>query len=144
MSAVTTSIVYTAGCFDLFHIGHLNLLRNASGLGERLIVGVSTDDLVSEYKGCSSVVPFSERIAIVSSVRYVDLCVPQTDRNKFLAWERLGFDVWAVGDDWYGHPYYMDMRERLGSVGVRTVFLPYTLGVGSTLRRREVCNGGNI
>lgn len=131
-------VVYTAGVFDCFHIGHLNLLRNARDLGERLIVAVSTDELVSSYKDRTPLVPFEERIEIVRAIRWVDEAVPQTDRDKFLAWEQLRFDVWAIGDDWYGDPYYMALKERFDGVGVRTAFLPYTRDVSSTSRREEI------
>lgn len=130
--------VYTCGTYDLFHIGHLNILKGARGLGDCLVVAVSTDELVEEYKGRRPVVPYAERIAIVSALECVDVCVPQHDRDKFAAWERIGFDVWVVGDDWYGHEKYMAYKEKFDAVGVRTVFLPYTPSVSSTLRRGQV------
>lgn len=131
-------IVYTAGVFDCFHIGHLNLLRNASELGDRLVVGVSTDELVASYKPRTPLVPFEERIEIVRAIRCVDEAIPQTDRDKLKAWETTPFDIWAIGNDWYGDPYYMSLEERFEAVGVTTVFLPYTRDVSSTSRRREI------
>jgi glycerol-3-phosphate cytidylyltransferase len=131
-------IVYTCGSFDLFHCGHLNMLLGARGLGDRLIVAVSTDELVLSYKGKPAMVPFAERVRIVSELRCVDLCIPQHDRDKFAAWERIGFDVWVVGDDWYGKEDYMEYRRKFEEVNVRTVFLPYTREVSSTIRRSQV------
>lgn len=131
-------VVYTAGVFDCFHIGHLNLLNNAKTLGDHLLVAVSTDELVSSYKNRTPLVPFEERIEIVRAIRCVDEAVPQDDRDKFAAWERFKFDVWAIGNDWYGDPYYMDLKERFDGIGVETVFLPYTREVSSTSRRREI------
>src|SRR6185436_18748097 len=92
---------YTAGVFDLFHVGHLRLLQNAAGLCDRLIVGVSTDELVS-YKGKSPVVPFEERMEIVRSVKGVSAVLAQSDVDKFAMWQKLQYDVMFVGDDWHG------------------------------------------
>lgn len=128
-------VVYTCGTFDLFHIGHLRIIENARALGETVIVAVSTDELVETYKGLSTAVPFEERLEIVRNIKGVDLAVPQRSQDKYEAWERLGFDVWVVGDDWYGHEKYEGYRRRLTEVGVSCVFLPYTSGVSSTQRR---------
>ncbi len=93
-------IGYTTGVYDLFHIGHLRLLRNAKAMCDKLIVGVSTDELVS-YKFKKVVIPFSERIEIVQSIRFVDAVIPQENMDKMEAWKKLKFDVMFVGDDWY-------------------------------------------
>lgn len=130
-------VVYTCGTFDLFHLGHLRMIQNASALGETLIVGVSTDELVAGYKGTKPAVPFEERLEIVRAIRGVDLAIPQTSRDKFEAWQRIGFDVWVVGDDWFGTDTYEGYRKQLEDVGVACVFLPYTSGVSSTLRRES-------
>ena len=102
------TLVYTAGTFDLLHIGHVRIIRAAQGFGDRLIVGVSTDELVESYKGKKPVVPFDERLEMVRALRDVDAVVAQHDQDKFAAWERMRFDVWLVGDDWYGHPQRKD------------------------------------
>lgn len=94
-------IGYTAGVYDLFHIGHLTLLKNAKGLCDKLIVGVTVDDLVT-YKGKHSMIPFSDRIEIVRSCKYVDAAVPQYDMDKLTQCKKLGASVLFVGDDWYG------------------------------------------
>jgi glycerol-3-phosphate cytidylyltransferase len=128
-------VVYTCGTFDLFHIGHLRIIQNAAALGGTLIIAVSTDELVQEYKSVRPAVPFDERLEIVRAIRGVDLAIAQTSQDKYEAWEKIGFDIWVVGDDWFGHETYEDYRKRLTDVGVSCVFLPYTAGVSSTQRR---------
>jgi glycerol-3-phosphate cytidylyltransferase len=130
-------VVYTAGTFDLFHRGHLRVIENARALGETLIVAVSTDELVENYKKRRTVVPFEERMEIVRAIKGVDLVVPQHSQDKFAAWERIRFDVWVVGDDWFGTEKYENYRRKLTEQGVDCVFLPYTAGVSSTQRRIE-------
>lgn len=123
---------YTSGVYDLFHIGHLNLLKNAKGMCDKLIVGVTVDKLV-EYKHKHSVIPFEERIEIVRSVQYVDAAIPQEDLDKFKMWEKLHFDMLFVGDDWFKSPRWEDMEQKFNNVGVRVVYFPYTKGTSSTL-----------
>ncbi|MCO4763098.1 MAG: adenylyltransferase/cytidyltransferase family protein [Myxococcales bacterium] len=125
-------IGYTTGVYDLFHIGHLNLLRNARNLCDRLIVGVTTDDLVA-YKNKRSVIPFSERIEIVRACRHVDAVVPQEELDKFEAWKKLRFDVLFVGDDWFASDRWKELDAKFKEVGVRVVYFPYTKGTSSTL-----------
>lgn len=131
-------VVYTAGVFDMFHIGHLNLLRRAKGLGDRLVVAVSTDDLVAQYKSARPMMSHEDRIQIVAAIRYVDICIPQHDRDKFRAWERIGFNVLAVGDDWRNDPSFRGYETRLKQVGVRTVYLPYTQSISSSRLRQQL------
>lgn len=123
---------YTSGVYDLFHIGHLNLLKNAKGLCDKLIVGVSVDKLV-EYKNKRSVIPFEERIEIVRNIKYVDAAIPQEELDKYKMWEKLHFDILFVGDDWYNSPSWKVMEEKFSKVGVRIVYFPYTKGTSSTL-----------
>ncbi len=125
-------IGYTTGVFDLFHIGHLNILKSAKKQCEFLIVGVSTDELVKEYKHKVPVIPFEERIEIVRAIRYVDEVVPQTTMDKLSAWEKLHFNVIFHGDDWKGSAMYNEVEERLKEVGCEMVFLPHTQGTSST------------
>lgn len=125
-------IGYTAGVYDLFHIGHLNLLRNAKALCDKLIVGVTTDELVA-YKHKKAVIPFSERMDIVRAIRYVDAVVPQETLDKCELWHKLRFDVLFVGDDWYASEQWTEYEERLRNVGVKVVYFPYTKGTSSTL-----------
>ena len=93
---------YTTGVFDLFHIGHLNILQKAKEQCEYLIVGVSTDELVQEYKNKTPIIPYEERKRIVEAIRYVDKVVPQVNMNKREAWEREKFNALFHGDDWKG------------------------------------------
>jgi len=92
---------YTTGVFDLFHIGHLNILRKAKEMCDYLVVGVTIDELVA-YKNKKAVISFEERIAIIDAIRYVDKTVPQTNMDKIAAWKEINFDVMFVGDDWKG------------------------------------------
>ena len=123
---------YTTGVFDLFHIGHLNILRRAKEQCEHLIVGVSTDELVRDYKHKTPVIPFEERIKIVEAIRYVDEVVPQTSMDKFAAWEKIHFDAIFHGDDWKGSTMYNEIEMKLNAVGVDMVFLKHTQGTSST------------
>lgn len=125
-------IGYTTGVFDLFHIGHLNLLRKAKEQCDHLIVGVSTDELVM-YKHKHAVIPFEERIEIVKAIKYVDEVVPQVNMNKMEAWEKLHFNVMFVGDDWKGTPKWEAYEKQFAEVGVKIVYFPYTKGTSSTL-----------
>lgn len=126
------TVGYTCGVYDLFHIGHLNLLKNAKGLCDKLIVGVTTDELVA-YKHKKAVVPFNERIEIVRNIKCVDAAIPQEDIDKFKMWEKIRFDILFVGDDWYNHPRWQEMETKFRSVGVRIVYFPYTKGTSSTI-----------
>ena len=133
------TVGYTTGVFDLFHIGHLRLLRNARGMCDRLIVGVTTDELVS-YKHKRAVIPFSERLEIVRAVRYVDATIPQETMDKLDAWRRLKFDIMFVGDDWYGSDEWLTLEEQFRDVGVKIVYFPYTKSTSSTLLNDVLLN----
>ena len=122
---------YTSGVYDLFHIGHLNLLKNAKGLCDRLIVGITSDELVS-YKNKKAVIPHLERMEIVRNIKHVDAVVPQNDMDKFTMWEKLKFDVLFVGDDWFKTDKWEKINKQLKEVGVDVVYFPYTKGVSST------------
>lgn len=125
-------IGYTTGVFDLFHIGHLNILRRAKEQCEHLIVGVSTDEVVMQYKHKTPIIPFEQRKEIVSAIRYVDEVVAQTSMDKLKAWETLRFDAVFHGDDWKNSDMYNKYVEEFAAVGVDLVFLPHTDGVSST------------
>lgn len=131
-------IGYTTGVFDLFHIGHLNILRRAKEQCEYLIVGVSTDELVESYKHKHPIIPFEERAAIVDAIRYVDQVVPQTTMNKVDAWQNLHFDVVFHGDDWRGSDLYQGIENALRTVGCDMVFLEHTSGTSSTLLAQKL------
>lgn len=127
-------IGYTTGVFDLFHIGHLNILRNAKQYCDYLIVGVTTDELVS-YKNTKAIIPFEERIAIVESIKYVDSAVAQENMNKLDAWKKYKFNVVFVGSDWQGSPQWNLYEKQFKDIGVDVVYFPYTKGTSSTKLR---------
>jgi glycerol-3-phosphate cytidylyltransferase len=129
---------YTTGVFDMFHVGHLNILQKAKELCDYLIVGVSTDELVMAYKNKRPVIPYNERKQIIASIKYVNQVVPQENRDKFSAWEHLKFDVMFVGDDWRGNALFNEVEQKLNLVGAKVVYFPYTEGVSSTLLRSKV------
>ena len=125
-------IGYTTGVFDLFHVGHLNLLKNAKTMCDKLVVGVTIDKLV-RYKYKKSVIPFKERIEIVKSCRYVDLAIPQNRINKLEAFKKIKYDILFVGDDWYENPKWKYYETILKKEKVKIIFLPYTTITSSTL-----------
>ncbi|MEE0889827.1 MAG: adenylyltransferase/cytidyltransferase family protein [Bacteroidales bacterium] len=128
-------IGYTTGVFDMFHIGHLNILRRAKEQCDYLIVGVSTDENVQSYKNKLPIIPFEHRKAIVEAICYVDKVVPQCNMDKFLAWEKYHFDAIFHGDDWKGSAMYDEIESKLNSVGCKMVFLPHTDGISSSILR---------
>jgi len=132
-------IGYTAGVYDLFHIGHLNILRKAKEQCEYLIVAVSTDELVS-YKGKRAVIPFKERIQIVGAIRYVDKVVSQENMDKLAAWKKYQFDVMFVGDDWKGTEKWNNIEIELKKYNVDIVYFPYTKETSSTLIKETLIN----
>ena len=125
------TIGYTTGVYDLFHIGHLNLLKSAKGLCDKLIVGVTVDDLVA-YKGKHPMIPFEDRIEIVRSIRYVDAAVPQYDMDKLKACKELGATVLFVGDDWYGTDKWKAYEKEFNEEKIKIVYFPYIKGISST------------
>lgn len=125
-------IGYTTGVYDMFHIGHLNIIKHAKEQCDYLIVGVSTDELVRHEKNKTPVIPYEERAAIVEALKYVDKVVPQKDKNKFGAWEKYHFDKMFVGSDWKGTPAWNKYEEQFASIGVEIVYLQHTDGISST------------
>ena len=123
---------YTTGVFDLFHVGHVRLLKNAKALCDRLVVGVTSDDLVG-YKGKKSVIPFDERLEIVTACKYVDLAVAQSTMNKMEAYERFKFDIMFVGDDWFRTDKWNGLDKEFAEIGVNIVYFPYTQNTSSSL-----------
>lgn len=129
---------YTTGVFDMFHVGHLNILQQAKEKCDFLIVGVSTDDLVELYKHKRPVIPFENRIRIVEAIKYVDKVVPQISMDKYQAWETLHYDVLFHGDDWKNTGMYNEITEKLSKVNVEVVFLKHTPGISSTGLRQII------
>lgn len=126
---------YVPGGFDMFHIGHLNILRAARARCDRLVVGVATDEALVAMKGRPPVVPHAERMEIVSSLRFVDDVVPDLAADKRIAWRAHRFDVLFKGTDWLGTPKGDQLEAELGEVGARVVYLPYTPSTSSTMLR---------
>lgn len=131
-------IGYTTGVFDMFHIGHLNILCRAKEQCDYLIVGVSTDELVQHDKNKTPIIPFDERCAIVKSIKYVDRVVPQSDKNKLDAWEKYHFNKMFVGSDWQGTPAWNRFEEQFAPVGVEIVYLSHTDGISSSILREKI------
>ncbi len=125
-------IGYTTGVYDLFHIGHLNILKRAKEQCDYLIVGVSTDELVVREKGKRPIIPYKDRVEIVKSIRYVDQVVEQPDKNKLQAYERYHFNKMFVGSDWKGTEAWERFEEQFAPLGVEIVYLPHTDGISST------------
>lgn len=126
------NVGYTTGVFDLFHIGHLNVLRNAKSYCNKLIVGVTDDELV-RYKNKKSVIPFDERIEIVKHINFVDQVVCQSNMDKMSMWNKLKFDVMFVGDDWKGTDKWNKIEAQFSKINVDLIYFPYTKGTSSTL-----------
>jgi len=131
-------IGYAAGAFDLFHIGHLNILRHARSQCDWLIAGVVSDERCLATKGKAPVVPLRERLEIVDSIKYVDQAVVEDVPEKLQMWEQLRFDVIFKGDDWRGTAKGDKLERDFESVGVGVVYFPYTAHTSSTLLRRAL------
>lgn len=141
---MTTRIGYAAGAFDLFHVGHLNLLRQARAHCDFLIAGVVSDELLVTSKGRPPVIPLAERLEIVRQIRYVNEAIAETLPRKIDTWRRLPFDVLFKGDDWRDTPKGLALEREFAAVGVEVVYFPYTMHTSSTSLRAtlEVLNAG--
>ena len=131
-------IGYTQGVYDMFHIGHLNLINKAKEQCEYLIVGVNSDELVKTYKHKDTVIKESDRAEIVRNLKAVDKCIIVDTLDKMQINEQLHFDAIFIGNDWYGNPRWMQTKEDLSKIGVEVVFLPHTEGVSSTMLREQI------
>lgn len=136
-------IGYTTGVFDMFHIGHLNILQRAKARCDYLIVGVSTDELVQHDKNKTPIIPFADRCAIVEAIKYVDKVVPQPDKNKYAAWERYHFNKMFVGSDWKGTEAWNRFEKQFAPIGVEIVYLDHTDGISSTILRDKLNSQDN-
>lgn len=125
-------IGYTTGVFDLFHIGHLTLLKNAKGLCDKLVVGVTVDELV-QYKGKRALIPYEDRAEIVRSIKYVDAVIPQENMDKLSMCKKIGAQYLFVGDDWYGTQKWREYEKQFSEEGIQIVYFPYTKGVSSSV-----------
>jgi glycerol-3-phosphate cytidylyltransferase len=133
---------YTTGVFDLFHIGHLNILKNAKAMCDKLIVGCTTDEVVFHKKNKTPIVPFYERVEILESVKYVDLVVTQdldSYQDKMVAWDNYKFDTIFVGSDWKGTDKWVELEKKLANKKASIIYFPYTKSTSST-KITEVLN----
>jgi glycerol-3-phosphate cytidylyltransferase len=131
-------IGFTAGVFDMFHVGHLNLIENAKKHCDYLIVGVNSDELVEQYKKKAAVVPFEERLRIVSALRVVDEAIHVNTLDKEAVWKKIFFNLLFIGDDWKGKPRWKKTERIMLTHGVKTIYLPYTHSTTSTLLREKL------
>jgi len=129
-------VIYTAGSFDLFHYGHLNILRKAKVLGDILIVAVSSDELIEKYKGLKPIIPYKERAAIIKELKCVDKVVKQTTLVDIKQFKKLKADLYVLGDDW---------KDRTDNEGInwlrahkKIIFLPYTKHLSSTKIKQKI------
>jgi len=132
---VPLRIGYAPGAYDLFHVGHLNILRNARANCDYLIAGVVSDEMLELARGRGPVVPLAERMEIVSHISYVDRVHAETVPDKLDTWAEVGFNVFFKGDDWRGTPKGMELERRFAEVGVEVVYFPYTIQTSSTQLR---------
>jgi glycerol-3-phosphate cytidylyltransferase len=126
---------YAAGAFDLFHVGHLNILRQAKSSCDYLIAGVVSDEMLVLTKGAAPIVPLAERLEIVSHIGFVDEAVAETVPDKLDTWRAIGFDVFFKGDDWRGTARGLQLEREFAEVGVEVVYFPYTVHTSSTALR---------
>lgn len=133
-------IGYTTGVFDLFHVGHLNILKNAKSVCDYLIVGVTTDDEVLRVKNKRPIIPFAERIRIVEAIKYVDKAVPEEDVDKIKAWHKYKYDIMIKGNDWENSPRFNCLKPKFDELGIEIVFFEYTQGTSSTELRKVLNN----
>ena len=130
-------IGYTTGVYDMFHVGHLNLLERAKEQCDFLVVGVTTDELAL-YKNKTPIIPFNERIRIVEALKCVDKAVPQENMDKIAACKKYNAEVIFVGDDWKGTDKWNKIEEELKTIGAEVVYFPYTKGTSSTILREKL------
>ena len=133
-----TTIGYAPGAYDLFHIGHLNILRHAAEHCDHLIAGVVSDEMLLQTKGRLPMVPLAERMEIVSHISYVDRVHAEVVPDKLDTWKELRFTHFFKGDDWRGTAKGDALEARLGAVGVEVVYFPYTMSTSSTALRRAL------
>ncbi|GEK88409.1 glycerol-3-phosphate cytidylyltransferase [Alkalibacterium putridalgicola] len=137
---MTKIVGYTTGVFDLFHIGHLNVIKKAHENCDYLIVGVTTDEEVERVKKKKPIIPYEERAEIVKAIRYVDEVVPENDTDKLKAAEAITFNRIFKGDDWKGTPKWNRYEEEFNKKNIDVMYFPYTKGTSSTHLRNVLDN----
>ncbi|MBO8198886.1 adenylyltransferase/cytidyltransferase family protein [Streptomyces smyrnaeus] len=135
---MTHTVGYAPGAYDLFHVGHLNLLRHARSRCDYLVAGVVSDEMAERAKGRPPVIPLIERLQIVRSIRFVDAAFVETVPDKLETWQQVRFDVLFKGDDWRGTPKGERLEADFRTVGVEVVYFPYTMHTSSTQLRRAL------
>ncbi|MCU1557975.1 MAG: gct [Microbacteriaceae bacterium] len=135
---MTRKIGYAAGAFDLFHVGHLNILKHAKSQCDYLIAGVVSDEMLQSTKGITPVIPLAERLEIVSHISYVDEARAEMLPDKLDTWREIGFNVFFKGDDWRGTEKGIRLEREFAAVGVEVVYFPYTMHTSSTQLRRAL------
>ncbi|MBI4116582.1 FAD synthase [Candidatus Pacearchaeota archaeon] len=135
-------IGYIVGAFDLFHIGHVNILKNARKMCDYLIVGLSTDEWVKKYKNKTTAIPFNQRKEVLMACKFVDSIVPQEDFDDFKMWERLKFDIMFVGDDWKESERFKGLEEKFNKIRIKIIYLPYTKGISTTEIKKKIAERG--
>jgi glycerol-3-phosphate cytidylyltransferase len=133
---------YSSGVFDMFHVGHLNLLRRARNYCRHLVVGVASDEYVENLKGRPPVVPCDERIDIVSALGIVDEVIIDRSEDKLAIWQQRPFDAIFKGSDWQGTPKGYRLERTMAGVGVEVVYFPYTQHTSSSMLRTFLLDGG--
>lgn len=136
--SMSPKIGYAAGAFDLFHVGHLNLLRQARSRCDYLIAGVVSDEILIKNKGRAPVIPLAERLEIVSNIGFVDEAIAEVHPNRIQTWQQNHFDIFFKGDDWKGTPAGLALERDFAAVGVGIVYFPYTVHTSSTVLRRTL------
>lgn len=131
---------YTTGVFDLFHVGHLNILEKSKEICDTLIVAVCTDEYVQETKNLTPIISYEDRVRIIASLKYVDKVVPMTYTDKLRAWEEYKFDVLISGDDWKGSERYNLTEKQLAPLGVDVYYVPYTKSISTTMIKEKLKN----
>jgi len=134
-------IGFTAGVYDMFHVGHLNIIRRAKQFCEILIVGVSTDDVVLKNKNKKPIISFGDRVQIIEALRYVDKVIPQESysiEGKLDIVKKNNIDVMFVGSDWQGTEKWRELEKELAKIDCEVIYLPYTEGISSTILRDQI------
>ena len=131
-------IGYTTGVFDLFHVGHLNILENAKKHCDVLVVGVTTDELAYKLKNKIPIIPFKDRLELINSIKFIDKVIPEKNVDKFKAWEKIKFDVIFKGSDWKGTEKWNEYERKFKEVGVKVFYFPYTEKISSSIIRKRL------
>jgi glycerol-3-phosphate cytidylyltransferase len=135
---MTKIVGFTSGAFDMFHVGHLNLIKNAKERCDYLIVGVNSDELIASYKSKKTIVPLNERIEIIKSIRYVDEVMRIDSLDKRMSWAEKQYSIIFIGDDWKGNQRWHDTEKVMSAYGVEVIYLPYTENTSSSLLREKL------